>query len=743
MTSPRCLWKTGKPGVESAGFGKEVQYSAYRKPSTCAAEALQDFPVNPYNRTDLFQEASLRVPKLLSVMLLVALALFQPPLLKNAFGQTAPSPALMPLPAQMSLSDGQLLIDSSFSVAFEGYTEPRLDAARQRFLERLFRETGVPVSASGAKDTAKLVIKTGGASKAVQELGEDESYDLAITPAQAHLTAPNPLGILHGLQTFLQLIRATPEGFSVPSLTIEDRPRFPWRGLMIDSGRHFMPLPVILRNLDGMEAVKLNVFHWHLSEDQGFRIESKVYPLLQERGSNGLYYTQSQVREVIQYAHDRGIRVVPEFDVPCHTTSWFVGYPDLASAPGPFKVETRWGVMDPAMDPTRESTYQFLDHFFGEMADLFPDRYFHIGGDECDGKEWDANSRIQAFMHSRGLKDNAALQSYFSARVQKLISSHQKVMEGWDEVLQPGTPRDVVIQSWRGPTALAAAARQGNRGLLSTGYYIDLNQSAAEHYQADPLGGEGASLTDEQKARILGGEATMWSEFVTPENVDSRIWPRTAAIAERLWSPQDVRDTESMYRRLAQVSQRLQYDGLQHLSSTRLMLQRMSGDPHPTALEVLASAEQPPEGYQREELKQYDSSSPLNLLVDAVPPESDVARAFAEVVKQIVAGTAAPEQWQSARECLLRWRDNDARLQPSLLKSELTAELVPVSSSLAQVAAIGLSALDDLQAHRTIDPNALQSDKQTLQAAGKPQAVLRDMIVSPVTQLVDAAAVPR
>jgi hexosaminidase len=654
--------------------------------------------------------------------------------------QTTESLGLMPWPAHLTLGDGQFVIDSNFSVEFEGFREPRLMAAQKRFLETLFGETGIPFSDNAPSNSPKLLIKTLGPSDPVQRLGEDESYHLEITATEARLSAPNPLGVLHGLETFLQLVHTTPAGFSVPAVRIDDQPRFPWRGLMIDSGRHFMPIPVIERNLDGMEALKLNVFHWHLSENQGFRIESKTYPLLQEKGSNGLYYTQDQVRTVIDYAHERGIRVVPEFDVPCHTTSWFVGYPDLASGPGPFKIETGWGVFDPAMDPTRESTYQFLDRFFGEMAALFPDAYFHIGGDECNGKEWDANPRIQAFMRAHRLKDDAALQSYFTARVQKLVAGHHKIMEGWDEVLQPDTPKDVVIQSWRGPTALAAAARQGNRGLLSTGYYIDLNQSAAQHYLADPLGGEGSSLTPDEKARILGGEATMWSEFVTPENVDSRIWPRTAAIAERLWSPQELRDVDSMYARLAEVSQKLQYFGLHHLSSTDLMLERMSGKLNPEALRVLASVVQPPEGYQREELKNYDSSSPLNRLVDAVPPESDKARAFAALVKQIVAGQATPQQWQQARAWLARWRDNDAKLQPLLKNSDLTAELVPVSSTLTEVAGIGLEALDELEAHRAADLSRLQTEEQTLESAEKPQAVLRDMIVAPVGQLVRATA---
>jgi hexosaminidase len=639
----------------------------------------------------------------------------------------------------MTVGDSQFLIDGNLSVALNGYTEPRLVLARERFMQILFRRTGIPFQSTSQDHPANFTVKTSGPSKPVQELGEDETYHLKVSPSGVELSAPNPLGILHGLQTFLQLVRVSPQGFAAPAVTIDDEPRFAWRGLMIDSGRHFMPVPVIERNLDGMEAVKLNVLHWHLSENQGFRIESKVFPLLQEKGSNGLYYTQQQVKDVIEYARDRGIRVVPEFDMPGHATSWFVGYPQLASGTGPYQIETHWGIFDPAMDPTRESTFEFLDKFLGEMTALFPDAYFHIGGDECNGKEWTANQRIQAYMRDHGIKDNVALQSYFTGRLQKLVSAHHKIMVGWDEVLGSDTPKEVVIQSWRGPKSLAAAARQGNRGILSNGYYIDLNQSAAYHYSTDPLAGDADSLTPEEKARVLGGEATMWSEMVTSENVDSRIWPRTAAIAERLWSPQDVKDVDSMYQRMAIISQQLQAYGLHHESSTRVMLQRMSGDPDPASLRVLADVVQPPQGYQRESLKQYDTSSPLNRLVDAVPPESERARKFSELVKTIVAGKASPEQWQEARTWLVLWRDNDAKLQPSLQRSEITAELAPLSRDVSQVATIGLRALDDLENHRTSSPELTQSNMQLLKAAEKPQAVLRNMIVPPVEALVQAA----
>ena len=329
-------------------------------------------------------------------------------LVSLARAQSPPPPwMLMPMPAELQPGSGQLVLDPSFSVTTTGYTDARLQRAVNRFLNQLRFETGMlPLDMNQVRGpAATLVIRTGHASQEVQRLGEDESYILEITSSGASLRAPNPLGILHGLETFLQLVENVPSGFVVPAVSIEDQPRFPWRGLMIDVSRHFIPMEVLKRNLDGMAAVKINVFHWHLSDNQGFRIESKKFPKLQKMGSDGLYYTQEEARELVAYAADRGIRVVPEFDMPGHATSWFVGYPELASGKGPYAIERKWGVFDPAMNPTEERTYKFLDEFIGEMAHLFPDRYFHIGGDEVNGVEWSANPAIRAFMRAHGIKN--------------------------------------------------------------------------------------------------------------------------------------------------------------------------------------------------------------------------------------------------------------------------------------------------------------------------------------------------
>ena len=487
---------------------------------------------------------------------------------------------------------------------------------------------------------------------------------------------------------------------------------------------------MIKPNLDGMEAVKLNVFHWRFADNQGFHVESKKFPLLQKKGAGGSYYSQDEVKEIIAYAHDRGMRVVPEFDMPCHTTSWFLGYAELSSGQDPLRSS--------AIDPTRESTYRFLSRFIGEMAALFPDSYFHAGGDECDPKEWEGNPRIQKFMRAHAIKDGGTLQAVFTARIEKIIAGQRKTMVGWDEVLRPDTPKAVVIQSWRGPESLAEAARNGYRGVLSSGYYIDLNQSAAEHYLVDPLGTSAATLTSDQKARVLGGEATMWTDIVSHENMDNRVWPRTAAIAERLWSPQQVQDVDSMYQRLAIVSQKLGYYGLRHRLITDEMLERMSGEMNPEPLKVLAAVLQPPRLYQRQELRAFTDFTPLNRLDDAVPPESDTARQFNGIANRIASGKATPQDWRQAREWLVSWRDNDAKLQPLLRRSFLTQDLAPVSQNLARVAEIGLQALDDLQGNRLIPADARQRNIEFLKLCAKPQSVLLLMVAPSVELLVDA-----
>jgi len=642
----------------------------------------------------------------------------------------------MPMPASVQPGTGQLAITQSFSVAVTGSRDASLDSEVQRFQAQLSRQTGIPFRPkSGAAPTLEIHADHG--RDAVQKLGEDESYELTVADSGAKLTAPTTLGILRGLQTFLQLVQITPTGFAAPAVTIKDQPRFPWRGTLIDVSRHFIPLDVLKRNLDAMAAVKLNVLHWHLSDDQGFRVESKKFPKLTGMGSDGLFYTQAEIRDFLAYAHDRGIRVIPEFDIPGHSRSWVIGYPELASGPGPYTLENG----DPIMDPTRESTYKFLEKFVAEMAKLFPDAYFHIGGDEVDGKQWDANPKIQEFIHSHGMKNNQDLQAYFNERLQKILAKNHKIMVGWDEILHPDLPKTIVVQSWRGQKSLAEAAKQGYSGLLSSGYYLDLMWPAARHYAVDPMTNETASLTPEESKHILGGESCQWAEWVTPENVDSHIWPRNAVIAERLWSPQNVTDVASMYRRLNAVSLDLESLGLTHRSARMHMLHRMAGTGDISALRVLADVVEPVKDYNRwDDAKgPIDFHAPLTRMIDAVYPESDVARHFSDLVQTFIkSGYKDLATETEIRMWLTTWRDNDVRLHPLLQQTFLLKQDVALSQNLSALGAAGLEALDYL------DKGQPEPDSwKTQQVALINQAKLRTddlllMVIGPIEQLVEA-----
>jgi hexosaminidase len=667
-----------------------------------------------------------------AALILVSLALAQPPHRLD----------LMPMPSLIQLGVGQLPVDQSFSVAITSMRDARLERGVVRFVAELSRQTGMFLQQKpvGSANPTLLIHAVHGSEEA-QKLGEDESYELVINQLGAKLTAPNPLGILHGLQTFLQLVEVTANGFAVPVVTIKDQPRFPWRGLLIDVGRHFIPLEVLKRNLDGMAAVKMNVLHWHLYDNEGFRVESKRFPKLQEAGSDGLYYTQGEIREFVAYARDRGIRVVPEFEMPGHSRSLFAGYPELASGPGLYTIEP--GGADAVMDPTREETYKFIDKFITEMAKLFPDDYFHIGGDEVNGHQWDANPKIQAFIHAHGMKSNQDLQAYFNQRLQRILSKHHKIMMGWDEVLHPDLPKTVVVQSWRGQQSLATAAQQGYSGLLSFGYYLDLMWPASRHYAVDPMSGAAASLNPEEKSRILGGEACMWSEWVTPENIDSRIWPRNAAIAERLWSPPEVQDPGSMYERLGELSWRLEWLGLTHRSALIPALHRMVGANEIAALHTLAEIVEPVKDYTRmSNLKSvWDFRAPLNRLVDVARPESDQARRFRDSVQAYIgSGFADRAAEAEIRTNLATWCDNDARLRLLLEQSFLLNELIPLSEDLSALGVAGLSALDYLDRSEASPEPWRAQQLALLDRGGTPKADLLLMVVAPVQQLIEASA---
>lgn len=649
---------------------------------------------------------------------------------------------LMPVPASVQFQSGRQKIDSSFTVAVAGYTDERLQGGIFRMARRLEGRTGFEFSRATPTDTktAALLIQCKGAGKSVPALEEDESYSLATSDNQTLLNAATVVGVLRGLETFLQLLEGDSQGFYIPAVNIQDKPRFPWRGLLIDVGRHFEPVEVIKRNLDGMAAVKLNVFHWHLTEDQGFRVETKRYPRLHQMGSDGLFYTQEQVRDVIAYARERGIRVMPEFDLPGHATSWLVGHPELGSAPGPYQIERKNGIFDPVLDPTREEVYQFLEVFFTEMAALFPDAYLHIGGDENEGKHWSKNPQILAYMKEKGIKDNHALQAYFNQRMSKIFQKLGKKMIGWDEILHPSLPKDIVIHSWRGPKSLADGARKGYYGILSNGYYIDLMYPTSQHYLVDPISSD-SNLSNEEAARILGGEATMWGEWVTPDTIDSRIWPRTAAIAERFWSPRQVTDLEDMYRRLDSISIQLEELGLTHEKNVDMLLRRLAGTREIYPLRTLVSVVEPVKEYRRSRERPMSMLGPLTRLIDAALPDSRASRQFAALVEGLLSDAPGFRRNQeSLKATLMQWRNVSPTLEVMIAKSPVLHEAEQLPRDLSDIGTAGLEALSYL-ASETAPPAGWREAKMAmLERASKPKAEVEFPIISPVKKLIILAA---
>ena len=649
---------------------------------------------------------------------------------------------LMPMPASSELQSGRLAIAGGFQVSVRNYSDARLVSAISRMLSRLAGRTGLTLvpGVTTDEDQATLVIDCSGPGKAIPSLDENEGYSLEVVENRANLTAPTVVGALRGLETFLQLLAADRDGFYLPAVKIVDHPRFPWRGLLIDVARHYEPIEVLKRNLDAMAAVKLNVFHWHLTENQGFRIESRKFPKLHQMGSDGLYYTQEQARDLIAYAAERGIRVVPEFDMPGHSTAWLVGYPELGSLPGPYQIERHAGIFDPALDPTREQVYKFIDTFIGEMAKLFPDEYLHIGGDENEGKQWDKNPQIQAFMKRKGIKDNHALQAYFNQRLLKILQKHKKKMVGWDEILQPDLPKDVVIQSWRGPAALAEAARKGYDGILSNGYYIDLMYPASQHYQADPIPAT-TTLTADEAKHILGGEATMWGEYVGPETIDSRIWPRTAAIAERLWSRRDVNDIEDMYRRLTIISVQLEEIGLLHEKNREMLLRRLARTRNVSPLITLLSVVEPVKEYRRGQQRPSTMLSPLTGLVDVARADSEGARRFSAMVEVLLLD--APRfraNVEELRRMLSEWRDTGPELDSIIEQSPALREAQPLADDLTEIANTGLEAVTFLNDGVASGTQWRDAKLARLEQAAKPKAALDFAVIGSLKELVIASA---
>lgn len=602
--------------------------------------------------------------------------------------------SLMPWPQEVQAFNGAFIIEKNFTISIIDKSEVhnRVYDASTRFLRLLSDKTGVFidqgfVDPNSKNEDASLTIIVDESTEI--SLGIDESYTLKIANNHIEIRAKNDVGAMYGLQTLLQLLTVKNNAYVFPELKISDAPRFAWRGLMIDAARHFMPVDVIKRNLDAMAYVKLNVFHWHLSDDQGFRIESKKLPLLTEKGSDGQFYTQNQIKEIVKYANDRGIRVIPEIDVPGHASAFLTAYPEISSKDTIYQIERYAGVFNPTLDPTNDKTYEILDTLFSEITPLFPDAYFHIGGDENEGKHWDENKDIQKFMQLNKLEDNHALQTYFNIKLERILKKYNKKLMGWDEIMTPNIPTTAVIHSWRGKqegleeSTLLEAAKKGYQTILSNGYYIDRMLSARNHYLKDPIGD--AILTRQEEARILGGEATMWSELVTPLTVDSRIWPRTAAIAERFWSPKEITDIDSMFERMWKINNDLEQIGIMHIRNKQLILRNISNYQSTHALHKLTNISEPFKIYSRNSGgKEYKTYSPYTLFADACNVDAKDAIVFNNLVNEYLKTNDSLIK-KHLLNYLKTWISIDKDLKELSTKAPLILRILPYSERISKI----------------------------------------------------------
>lgn len=640
---------------------------------------------------------------------------------------------LMPWPQNVVINEGNFTLNKNFKVNITGNPNPRIFGGVTRFLRRLDGRTGMFfqqgfIEKLNEVPNAELQINCTKSGKI--GLYEDESYHLDITSNKITLNASSDLGALHGLETLLQMLQNNANSFYFPASKISDFPRFTWRGLMIDASRHFQPVDVIKRNIDALAAMKMNVFHWHLVDDQGWRIETKKHPKLIELASDGLYYTQEEIRNIVKYADERGILIVPEIDVPGHASAILTAYPEIGSkvitltggtsekniqgtAITNYGIERNAGIFSPTLDPTNPKTYKILSELFDEVCPLFPGAYFHIGGDENEGKDWDANPKIQEFKKKNNLKTNHELQTYFTMQLAPMLKKHGKQLMGWEEISTKNLSKEAIVHSWRGPNegvvagqSLIDAVKKGYKTVLSNGFYIDLMYPIASHYLNDPMP-KGADLTAEEKARILGGEATMWTELATATTFDSRVWPRTAAIAERLWSAENITDVANMRKRLEVVSFRLEELGLTHIRNKAVILRNIANNQNIKSINEFSNVCEPLKGYTRNKGgTEYQMYSPFTLFADACTPDAKDSVAFDEAVSQYLANKT-PDNKAKVTAFFNKWISVNKGLIELSANAPLVQSILPLSKKLSDASQELLLVLDNKSTLKSADLQSL------------------------------------
>lgn len=515
--------------------------------------------------------------------------------------------SVIPEPAQMVQGKGQFVLNKETRVLVEK-SSGALKKIAESFAGKLSIATGYTISVEEADEKGSeaenaIFLTTVGAS---DTLGK-EGYQLDVTNQRAIVKASAPNGIFYGVQTLLQLLPSAIDGsaitegvlWSIPAVTITDAPRYQWRGLHLDVSRHFSSVEFVKEYLDNMAMHKLNTFHWHLTDDQGWRIEIKKYPKLTEIGAwrdgtlighagstefdtirYGGFYTQEEIKEVVAYAKDRFITVVPEIEMPGHATAAVAAYPEVGVTGKRPEVVKEWGVFLDIYG-VEDNTFEFLEDVLTEVIELFPSKYIHIGGDEAWKDQWEESSVVQAKIKELGLKDEHELQSWFITRIEKFVNSKGRQIIGWDEILEGGLAPNAAVMSWRGEEGGIAAAKDEHYVVMSPGSHLYL-----DHFQGDPMfeplqihgyttieklysyNPTPAALTSDEQQYILGAQANVWSEYLeNDDKIEYVVFPRLAALSEVLWSPLEKKDWSTFQTKIPEQLERYEYLDINYAKS--------------------------------------------------------------------------------------------------------------------------------------------------------------------------------
>lgn len=502
--------------------------------------------------------------------------------------ETSPKIAIIPKPLEQKQNSGSFLIDAETKILLN-QNQPELIKIGEYLAEKINAPTRFNLKVEPPSNSMEMPNSIFlQLNQHQSDLGA-EGYELLVGTESVILRADNPAGLFYGVQTIRQLLppeienpeTAIPKSpVKIPCVHILDKPRFIWRGMLLDCCRHFMTKDFVKRYIDLLAYHKMNRLHWHLTEDQGWRIEIKKYPKLTEIGAwrkyeegtvHGGFYTQEEIKEVVAYAKSRYVTVIPEIELPGHSVAALAAYPEYSCTGGPFEVSTRWGVHKDVYCAGNDETFNFLEDILSEVIELFPAPYLHIGGDECPKVRWENCDKCQARIKAEGLHDEHELQSYFIKRIEKFLLTKNRRLIGWDEILEGGLAPEATVQSWRGMEGAIAAATSGHDAIVSptSHAYFDYpieTLDLRKVYSFEPIP---PGLTEDQAKHILGGECNMWTEYAPQETIDSKMFPRMLAMSEALWSPRAGKNYREFHSRVRAHYKRLDQMGVKYGPESR------------------------------------------------------------------------------------------------------------------------------------------------------------------------------